>query len=278
MSVPSKTAYPWQRWGYALALAWLAGTAAGESTAASRSTAKAPPKAPECPLTGTRVVGFARAVDGGGFLTADGEEVRLAGILAPGAGGEDASETASSASRDALTRALRDRTISLATAEPARDRYGRTIAHVFAGGTWVQAALVGEGNVRAAPDLASAPCAKALLAAEAQARETRLANWSGAFRVRNPDDIRSRSGTFQIVEATVTTATVTRGRAYINFGADYRTDFTVTIEPDDMRIFRQAKFDIAGLAGKRVRVRGWVEFYNGPEITITTPAAIEIVE
>ena len=52
----------------------------------------------------------------------------------------------------------------------------------------------------------------------------------------------------------------------------------MTIEPEDMRTFRQAKFDVAALAGTRVRVRGWVEFYTGPEITITTPAAIEVLE
>lgn len=278
MSVPPKKAYPWQRWGFALALAWVAGAAAGESTAASRSAAKAQAKAPECPLSGTRVVGFARVVDGGGFLTVDGEEVRLSGILAPGAGGEPASDTASAAARDALARVLRDRSLSLTAAESPRDRYGRTIAQVFADGTWVQSALVAAGEVRAAPDLASAPCAKALLAAEAEAREAHLANWRGGFRVRDPGDLANRTGTFQIVEATVTTASVTRGRAFINFGADYRSDFTVTVEPDDMRIFRQAKFDIPSLAGKRIRVRGWVEFYNGPEITITTPTAIEVLD
>ena len=96
--------------------------------------------------------------------------------------------------------------------------------------------------------------------------------------MRDPGDIRNRTGSYQIVEGNVTTASVTRGRAFINFGADYRTDFTVTVEPDDMRTFRQAKFDVPSLAGKRIRVRGWVEFYNGPEITITTPTAIEILE
>jgi hypothetical protein len=35
---------------------------------------------------------------------------------------------------------------------------------------------------------------------------------------------------------------------------------------------------VPALAGKRVRVRGWVEFYNGPEIVITTPDAIEVLE
>ena len=48
---------------------------------------------------------FARAVDGGGFLTAGGEEVRLSGILAPGSGGETAPKETEEAARDALARA-----------------------------------------------------------------------------------------------------------------------------------------------------------------------------
>jgi len=244
------------------------------SIAASRAAAKAP----ECPTSGTRVVSFARAADGGGFITVDGEEVRLSGILAPGAGGEAASATVTAAAREALQAALRDRTVTLAESGTPRDRYGRTVAQVFADGTLVQIALLEAGEVRAAPDLASASCAKALLAAEAKAREGRRGQWRGAFRVRDPNDIRNRVGSFQIVEGQVVTATVTRGRAFINFGADYRTDFTVTIEPEDMRLFRQARFDVPALAGKRIRVRGWLEFYNGPEITITTPAAIEVLE
>ena len=61
-----------------------------------------------------------------------------------------------------------------------------------------------------------------------------------------------------------------------NEGQD-RTDFTVTVSPQDMRAFRQAKFDVAAMQGKRVRVRGWVESYNGPEMEIATPAAIELL-
>lgn len=257
-----------------LAATLILGIATHQSLAASRTVAAAP----ECPLNGTRVVGFARALDDGGFVTSDGEEVRLSGVLAFGAGGEAASEPAASAARDALSKILRDRTVTIAPADTARDRYGRTIAQVFADGTWVQAVLLQAGEVRAAPDRASASCARALLAAETEARERRVGRWRGGFRVQDPDSIRNRVGSFQIVEGSVVTASVTRGRAFINFGADYRTDFTVTIEPEDMRAFRQAKFDVPSLAGKRVRVRGWVEFYNGPEITIATPAAIEVLE
>jgi endonuclease YncB( thermonuclease family) len=224
------------------------------------------------------VVGFARALDGGGFVTTEGEEIRLSGVLAPGAGGEAASEPAAAAARDALSKVLSDRTVTIAPADATRDRYGRTLAQVFADGMWVQASLLQSGAVRAAPDRASAPCAGALLAAEGEGRGRRLGQWRGGFRVQDPDSIRNRVGSFQIVEGSVVTASVTRGRAFINFGADYRTDFTVTIAPEDMRTFRQAKFDVEALAGKRIRVRGWVEFYNGPEITLTTPAAIEVLE
>jgi hypothetical protein len=195
-----------------------------------------------------------------------------------GAGGETASEAVSAAARDALSKFLGGRTVTIAPAESLRDRYGRRVAQVFADGTWVQAALLRAGEVRAAPDRASASCASALLAAEAEGREHRAGQWRGGFRVQDPEGIRNRVGSFQIVEGSVVTASVTRGRAFINFGADYRTDFTVTIGPDDMRTFRQARIDVPALAGKRVRVRGWVEFYNGPEIVITTPDAIEVLE
>jgi hypothetical protein len=93
--------------------------------------------------------------------------------------------------------------------------------------------------------------------------------------LRTPEQIANRAGTFQIVEGTVQTATVNKGRAYINFGDDYRDDFTVTVAPEDMKLFRQARFDVRKLAGKRVRVRGWVELYHGPEMEIASPAAIE---
>jgi micrococcal nuclease len=200
----------WQRWALALTVAGIAVAPAREVSAASRSVAKAP----ECPSAGTRVVGFARAVDGEVFVTADGEEVRLAGILPLGAGGEAASPDAASA-KDALNRALRDRTVTLAPAQTPRDRYGRSLAHVFADGVWVQGALLRDGEVRAAPDLASAPCANALLGAEAEAREGRFKHWrDGRFRVRGPNDLGNREGSFQIVEGEVVTATVNRARAF----------------------------------------------------------------
>jgi len=49
--------------------------------------------------------------------------------------------------------ALRDKTISLTPVEQPHDRYGRTVAQVFADGLWVQAALLKAGEVRGARSL-----------------------------------------------------------------------------------------------------------------------------
>ena len=246
--------------------------------ASAYGASRSAPKGPQCPTEGTRVVTFAKTVDGG-FLTGEGEEVRLSGILFPGGGGETVRAVASKDAANALEDSLKSRSVSIAPSAAPRDRYGRIVAQVFADGEWVEARLLKAGQVRAAPDGASGPCAKALLAAETEGRTASAGHWrDGLFRLRKSDEVRGNAGTFEIVEGTVVTATVNRGRGYINFGPDYKTDFTVTVAPDGMKIFRAAKFDVKKLAGKHVRVRGWLEFYNGPEMDVSTPAAIEVLE
>jgi len=149
-------------------------------------------------------------------------------------------------------------------------------AQVFADGSSVQSALLRAGEVRVAPDRTSALCAKEFILAEDEARAQLSGHWrDGLFATRTPEQLGNRTGTFQIVDGTVTTATLVKGRAYINFGADYRTDFTVTVSPQDMKLFRQARLDVRKLAGQHVRVRGWLELFNGPEMEIANPASIQ---
>jgi endonuclease YncB( thermonuclease family) len=249
-------------------------TAAARKRAASRTA----PKGPQCPVAGSRAVVFAKALNGTSFTTQDGLEIRLAGVMAPDQNGESPSASATDTARQALAAALQSGSLTLAPTE-APDRYGRVVAQVFAAGVWVQGTLLSGGILRTSPDRASAPCARQLLEAEDRARAAQLGHWhDGAFAVRTPEQLRNRVGTFQVVEGEVTTANTNKGRAYINFGADYKTDFTVTIGPDDLKLFRQARFDVKKLAGKHVRVRGWVELYNGPEMEVSTPIAIQVLD
>jgi len=84
-------------------------------------------------------------------------------------------------------------------------------------------------------------------------------------------------GTFQVVEGRVANAAIKSGRAYINFGADPKTDFTVTIAPEDRKAFRARGIDPRLLTGQRIRVRGILDRYNGPEIVIANPDMIEML-
>ena len=84
--------------------------------------------------------------------------------------------------------------------------------------------------------------------------------------------------TFQIVEGRVVAAAVVNGRGYLNFGPNYRTDFTLTIAPRDMRTFRRAGIDITTYESRILRSRGWLQSLNGPMIEITHPEQIEVLE
>jgi endonuclease YncB( thermonuclease family) len=190
------------------------GDAAARKGTTARA-AKASPKTPQCPSTGTRSVVFAKALNGSTFVTSEGMEVRLAGVVAPGESGESLSAAQTDTARSALAALLRSGPLTLSGEEGSRDRYGRLPAQVFAGGASVQAALLRAGEVRVAPDRASALCDKEFISAEDEARTQRAGHWrDGLFVLRSPEQINNRTGTFQIVEGTVQTATLVKGRAY----------------------------------------------------------------
>ena len=69
-----------------------------------------------------------------------------------------------------------------------------------------------------------------------------------------------------------------RNRSYVNFGDDWKTDFTLTMTSRVRRLFDRQGVDLEGLEGRLVRARGWIKSYNGPMIEISHPEQIEILE
>jgi endonuclease YncB( thermonuclease family) len=213
-------------------------------------------------------------IDAATFDLADGRVVRLAGVLTPAAGEPHADEAL-----EHLTRLVARRPVGLALDEQSVDRHGRLLAHVFVGDDWIQHAIVGAGNARVRTHAGAERCATPLLREEEAARRAKRGLWRLAhYRVRNPEELEDAIGTFQIVEGSVAAVTVRRGRVYVNFGADYRSDFTVTIAPRDARRLAKQGVDPAAWAHKKVRVRGWLSRLNGPEMELTHAAQIQILE
>lgn len=196
----------------------------------------------------------------------------LSGILLPGAKFDPPSHWRG----DALAR-MGDVTRGPVMLYPAGapDRYGRQPVHLAADGLWLQGDLLARGLARADP-AAGVACATDLLAVEGGARATRTGLWADpAYAVRPPDG--ARPGQFQIIEGRVLAVAKKDGRVFLNFGADWKTDFTVTITPADMRRFRHARLDPMVLTGRRVRVRGIVQRYHGTEIELAGPEGLEVL-
>ena len=73
-----------------------------------------------------------------------------------------------------------------------------------------------------------------------------------------------RRNSYEIVAGTAVKVAVTKARTYINFGADWRNDFTAGIEARVLRANPEWAKTLAALEGKRVEVRGWIQYRNGP--------------
>ncbi|MBI1331076.1 MAG: thermonuclease family protein [Alphaproteobacteria bacterium] len=212
----------------------------------------------------------------------DGRAARLEGLRLPDGPSDHAPKFLGDQALATLTDFAERRTVSLYVNLPKRDRYGRIRSQVIFPDTtdeqWLQIALLRRGLARVFIQPDRPECASDLFAAEADARARRYGIWaSTAYAVRTPEALQNDVGTFQVVEGVVREAMVKGGRAYLNFGEDWRTDFTVTIAPDDMKLFKAADIDPESFAGRRVRVRGVVQSFNGPQIELYAPQNLEIV-
>ncbi len=225
----------------------------------------------------------AAVMDGDSLRLANGErDVRLLAIQAPklpkGRKGFAAWPEGAGA-QAALAALVKGHSVTLRLGTTPRDRNGRILAHaVRDDGLWLQEELLREGWVRVYTFPDNRQFAPELLKAEEDARAAKRGIWADAVYAVRPADPAALArdiGTFQIVEGRVAEAAKVRGRVYLNFGADFLTDFTATIPPDVLPLFTKAKFDPLTLKDKVVRVRGYLRNYNGPVIDISHPEQIE---
>ncbi len=221
-------------------------------------------------------------VDGDTVLLADGREVRLVGIQAPKLplGRRNFRKwPLADRARSALEALTLGRTVFLAYGGQRVDRHGRQLAHLtLDDGSWVQHILLSQGLARVYSFPDNRALVAEMLAAERMAREARAGIWDNAFyAIRSPLDLTRDLGTFQLVEGRVLDAARVRGTTYLNFGADWRTDFTVAVRSASRAAFNAAGFDLLALEGRTVRIRGWLDNRNGPMIAATHPEQIEVL-
>jgi len=217
----------------------------------------------------------------------DATEVRLAGIVAPRVPDAAVDVTLwppAEEARAALASLVIGKTVEIAFSESGSrsDRYGRSLAHAFvvADGrrTWVQGELLGAGHARAFGLGAAATCFDELLAHERLAAGARRGLWANAaYQVRpadRPVELMRYRHTLQLVEGVLNDVAEVRGRVYLNFGDDWRTDFTAGLQNAGATGWPS---DFKALKGQRLRVRGYIERRNGPYVELAHPGQIEVI-
>jgi len=229
------------------------------------------------------------AIDGRTFILDDGREVRLAAIEVPPLSPPQETGSASGgvAARDALAALLGGAEVILKQADQQKtDRYGRLVANAIVAREGVersvQSELIAAGFARVAARVGDSACARELLSREGAARRAKLGLWAGSYYdsldADNPADVLAELGHFALVEGKVVSVRESGATIYVNFGRRWSTDFTVTILKRNVRNFTAAGMEPKTLAGRRVRVRGWIEERGGPWIEATRPEQIELTD
>lgn len=244
----------------ALAGLVVAGLAVGSATAGGEGPAWSPPVQVAAAPAATRLE------------LEDRRTVRLAGIRVP--------DAVASAAGAELARLVVDHAVRMLPAEVARDRYGRLVAQIErVDGLWLQGALLERGLAVVQTRPGETARAGDMLAIEGRARSERTGLWrDAAFAPRSPVSVHDDVGSFQIVAGRVRRVAPTDHSVYLNFGEDWRSDFTIRFRRSELgERFDRSLGDLEALAGRRVEVRGFVVEAGGPLIEVSHPEQIEVL-
>ena len=222
-------------------------------------------------------------VDGDTVILGDRSQVRLVGLQAPklplGRPNYPKWPLADEA-KEALRALALGRRVTLAFGGRRSDRYGRHLAHLYrADGLWIQGEMLKRGLARVYSFRDNRALMAEMLALEREARAAGRGIWAHPFyRIRRIEETPRHLDSFQLVEGRVLKAARVGRNGFLNFGMDWRSDFTISVGSAARRMLAKKGYEFSGLEGRLIRVRGWLKLRNGPMIVLTHPEQIEVLE
>lgn len=159
------------------------------------------------------------------------------------------------------------------------NRMGHSLAHLVVkeDQNWIQAALIKEGLavVHFTPYFEELSVPMYLL--EDQALKQRKGVWGNDSPYNQKQVFNVKPDQFAVVRGQVKAVAAKSNKLYINFGDDWKTDFTVLISPTMRQWMAREGGNAMDLGGEVVQVRGWVQDYNGPLIALESPKHLRIM-
>lgn len=205
------------------------------------------------PPSTTETVSVRHVYDGDTVQLRDGRRVRLLNIDTPELGRDGRPDQPyARAARDELRQLVQGAVLQLSQEQRKRDRYGRTLAHLYLpDGRNLAEVLLRRGlgfRASVASDLARTGCARR---AEQQARTDRLALWARS-PWRAASELQPGMSGFMLLSGRVTR--VQPGRSSWWLELDDRLAVRISADIAD----QLGSAQLQAMAGQRVRVRGWV--------------------
>ena len=207
-----------------------------------------------CPApAGLTSVTVQRVVDGDTLRLNDGRNVRMIGLNTPELGKKGRSDEPFAVTARKRLEALiaaSDGRVDLQPGQESKDRYGRTLAHVYgADGANLEAQMLAEGLgflVAVAPNVDLVDCQQA---AERSARQAGLGVWRQS-PVLKADQV-STSG-FAVLSGRVSKVQRNRGGVWI----ELQDSVVLRVAPNLLGHFDVGSLE--SLKGRQVEARGWV--------------------
>ncbi|MGD8925447.1 MAG: thermonuclease family protein [Thioalkalispiraceae bacterium] len=223
------------------------------------------------------IVTLEKVYDGDTIKLTDGRKIRFIAINTPELSHDGRPEQPYALEAKLVTQQLfaSSRTVKLKFGKDKKDRYKRTLAHVFtADGRNVSAELIKRGlgfAIVVPPNTWNTNCYFGL---EQQARQALRGIWSDSYyRSKNPLKLQRANTGFQIIEGSVTGI----GRSKKSIWLDMGDRFSIRINRKKLVYFKN--LPIADLKGKRIRARGWIAFYNHKlRMSLNHPAMMSIIK
>ena len=233
----------------------------------------------DCPSAKDAPVSVVSLPDARTVVLADGRQVRPAGLESFAllqVAGADADEALAAGLRTLLGGS----SVAVVPVSAKADRHGRIPALLFLpDGPLVQEILASGGLAIAWTGEADLPCFNRILAAEDIGRRSHAGRWGGDLAQlpeATPAALHPFVGGFAVFEGKVATVGARPARTYLNFGGRWAEDVTVTVSARDREAFG-GEAALKALAGRRVRVRGFVEDHGGPAVAVRSPAQLEVL-
>lgn len=217
-----------------------------------------------------------QVIDGTTLVLKDNRVIRLTGLNVPSDDQLDFS------AREKLKELMPENTevILFQTRAQTRGRMNRMdqhLAHIVraSDGVWMNGEMLQLGLARVIPSESNPELMREMYQKENIAIREKFGLW-GVFPVLSPAQAEQAIGDFAIVEGVIQKSALIKNQTYLNFGDDWKTDFTVMITPDIRKKLLRTGINTQTLTGRSVRVRGEVRAYNGTFLELSTPDSLEI--